>query len=63
MIGRPDAELVEEEIAKRRIEILSGVHEHVLAQAIELFNDAAQANDLRARAQNRHDFHASMSSS
>ena len=64
MIGAAHAELLEEEVAQARVVVLPRVHEHVSsAQAVELLDDAAETDDLRPRAQNRHDFHASMSSS
>jgi hypothetical protein len=63
VVGLPDPQLVEEEFAQPRVEVLARVDEPVVAQAVEAFDDAAEADDLRARAQDGHDLHASMSSS
>src|SRR5690606_1058914 len=52
-----DAEFLEEHGAQQRIVVLPGVDEPVCAQRIELRDDAAQADDLRPRADNREDLH------
>src|SRR5947209_7028364 len=50
-------ELLKENVIQVRIEILPRVYKDVLAQAVQLLNDTAQANYLRARAQDGHHLH------
>ena len=64
MIRLADAELVEENVGKRGVEVLPRVDERVaFAEAVELFDDAAEADDFGPRAEDGHYLHASMSSS
>ena len=64
MIRPSDAKLFEENIAQIRVEVLSRVDENmIIRQAVDLIDDATEANDFGSRAENSHDLHASMSSS
>jgi hypothetical protein len=63
VVGLAHAELVEEEFAQARVEVLPRMDEHVLTQPVEILDDAAETDYLGARAQHGHNLHASMSSS
>ncbi len=63
VIGLPDSEVPEEDLVQVRVVVLPGVDQDVVAVPVQLGDDAAQADDLRAGAQDRHDLHLSSSPS
>src|SRR5581483_1559137 len=52
-----DAELLEEDVAEHRIEVLPGVDQHDVRPPIEALEDAAQPDDLRPRPEDDEDLH------
>src|SRR5205814_1854832 len=58
VVGLAHAQLLEEDVVEVRVVVLPRVDDDLVAQAIQLLDDAAQADDLRARAQNGQDLHA-----
>ena len=57
MIRFPDTKFLKKNIFQIFIEILPGVDEDMFTLPIQLFDDPAQADKFRARAQDRHHFH------
>ena len=57
-IGLPDPQLLEEHRAQPLVEVLPGVHQHVIERAVEERDDAGEPDDLRARAENCQNLHA-----
>ena len=57
MVGRADAQVAEENVVQVRIVILAGVDQRVIAKRVQLFDDPAEADDLRPRAEHGGDFH------
>ena len=56
-VRRADAELLEEHVAQRRVEVLPRVHEHEVGPAVEALDDAAEPDDLRSRSEDGEDSH------
>ena len=52
-VGRPKAELFEEDLTQVRVVVLPGVHEDLLGERIETLDDQAQADDLGTRPEQR----------
>ena len=55
-VGCAHPELVEEDVAQRRVEVLAGVDEDEVAEPVEALDHAAQPDDLRPRPEDREDF-------
>ena len=63
VVGRPQTQVVEEDLVERVVVVLTGVHQHVLDARglVEPVDHAGQPDDLGARADDGHDLHASAS--
>ena len=61
VVGTAHAELGEEQVAERGVEVLPGVDETVVAQAVKLLDDAAQTDDFGPRAEDGDDLHRRIS--
>src|SRR5262249_40359940 len=60
-VRRSNAEVAEEDRVEPLVEVLTRVNEHVVNRSIEELDDEAEADDLGARPQHRHQLHRSSS--
>src|SRR2546426_4187787 len=63
VVGVPDAEFSEEDVAQVLVVVLARVDEGVLAVLVQVGDDAAEPDDLGPRAEDGHDLHVGSSGS
>ena len=56
MVGLAHAEIVEEYLVQFVVVVLPGVHQHMIAMLVQPGHHPRQADDLRPRADDGHDF-------